>query len=210
MHALIICNGFPPSKLLLTQEVAKADLIIGADGGGNILLNHLIKPDVVIGDLDSFQKPEKPDFEILLDRGQETNDLEKALEYALKAGSDSCTVLGAFGKRMDHSLKNLSVMKKFDDKLSSLVYKDEYQKAFLVSSYYEDQLPAGTIISLFPLSGIVKGITTNGLKYPLQNDELRNGARDGTSNENIQPAFSITVDSGDLVVFVELRPAGDE
>ncbi|MEX0719091.1 MAG: thiamine diphosphokinase [Balneolaceae bacterium] len=206
MHTLIICNGFPPSRLLLKQEVQQADLIIGADGGGNILLDHKVKPDVVIGDLDSFQKPDKVNFEVIRDTDQESNDLEKALTYALNKDTTSCTVLGAFGKRMDHSLKNLSVMKQFNSRLNPLVYKDEYQKAFLVQDYFESQLPAGTIISLFPLSGVVEGITTTGLKFPLNNESLINGRRDGTSNENIQPAFSIEVTSGDLVVFIELRP----
>ncbi|WP_421773410.1 thiamine diphosphokinase [Gracilimonas sp.] len=203
MHAVIVSNGFPPSKELLEEELKSADLIIGADGGGNTLLNHGHTPQVVIGDMDSFNKPEAPDFEIIKDADQETNDLEKALSLALYRDVETCTVLGAFGRRMDHSLKNLSVLKRFDAAFNELLFKDERLSARLVSSAYSGKLPVGSIISLFPLSGKVTGITTKGLKYPLNNEILENGERDGTSNENVEEEFSIEVESGDLVVFLE-------
>lgn len=203
MHAVIVSNGFPPSRELLESELKSANLIIGADGGGNTLLEYGITPHLVTGDMDSFKKPDNVDFEIIRDPGQETNDLEKALALALQKEARSCTVLGAFGRRMDHSLKNLSVMKQFTPKFERLVFEDEILTAFLMTSAYKAELPKGSIVSLFPLSGEVTGITTEGLKYPLTDETLENGRRDGTSNETIEPAFSIEIKSGDLVVFVE-------
>lgn len=201
MHAVIVSNGFPPSKELLDEELASADLIIGADGGGNTLLTNDFIPDVVIGDMDSFKKPETVSFEIIQDPDQETNDLEKALSLALYRDMETCIVLGAFGQRMDHSLKNLSVLKRFHSSFKQLLFKDERQSAQLVSSTFKAELPVGSIVSLFPLSGKVTGITTKGLKYPLKDEVLENGERDGTSNENIEREFSIEIESGDLVVF---------
>lgn len=203
MHAVIVSNGFPPAKELLETEIKSAHLIIGADGGGNSLLKHGVTPHVVIGDLDSFQKPETVDFKIIHEAGQETNDLEKAISLALQKEATSCTVLGAFGKRMDHALKNLSVLKKYDSAFRPLVYKDEFFTASMVNAKYENELPVGSIVSLFPLSGSVTGITTHGLKYQLNNESLENGRRDGTSNETVEPEFSIEKGSGDLVIFVE-------
>ena len=202
MHAVIVSNGFPPSKELLDEELASADLIIGADGGGNTLLTNDFIPDVVIGDMDSFKKPETVSFEIIQDPDQETNDLEKALSLALYRDMETCIVLGAFGQRMDHSLKNLSVLKRFHSSFKQLLFKDERQSAQLVSSTFKAELPVGSIVSLFPLSGKVTGITTKGLKYPLKDEVLENGERDGTSNENIEREFSIEIESGDLVVFL--------
>lgn len=203
MHAVIVSNGFPPTKELLESEVEKAELVIGADGGGNKILNHGFTPHFVIGDLDSFQDPENADFEIILDEGQETNDLEKALSLALEKKAKTCTVLGSFGKRMDHALKNLSVLKKFDDHFKTLIYKDEVFEAFLATGSTNMKVGEGRIVSLFPVSGEVRGITTKGLKYPLDDETLKNGERDGTSNETVEDEFSITVGEGDLIVFVE-------
>lgn len=203
MHAVIVSNGFPPTKELLKTEIENADLIIGADGGGNIMLSHGVTPHFVIGDMDSFKKPKFVNFEVIHDPDQETNDLEKALSLALKKEAETCTVLGAFGERMDHALKNLSVLKQYDSAFRQLNYKDEIFQAFLVSNEYKGSGPVGSIVSLFPISGEAKGITTQGLKFPLTNDCLKTGERDGTSNETVQPKFSIKVEEGDLVVFVE-------
>ncbi|MFN1835043.1 thiamine diphosphokinase [Balneola sp. MJW-20] len=203
MHALIVCNGFPPPDKLLRTETSEADLVIGADGGGNILLAHDLVPDVIIGDLDSFVRPETVAFKLIKDPDQDTNDLEKALKYALSQNVATCSIVGAFGQRMDHSLKNLSVMKQFNDCFKELYFVDEYQKVFLLKEPLDIRLPKGTIISLFPLSGEVTGITTKGLMYPLDDDVLKNGVRDGTSNETVQEQVHISHEKGDLLVFIE-------
>lgn len=205
MHAVIVSNGFPPTKELLQVESANADILIGADGGGNRILEKGFVPDFVIGDMDSFQKTERDDFEVIYDSDQETNDLEKALNLAVKKGANTCHVLGAFGQRMDHSLKNLSVMKQFHPKFEKLIYRDEQFDAFVVGDQYSAKTEIGTTISLFPLSGAVHGISTQGLKYPLSSETLENGLRDGTSNETNEPEFSVKVEDGDLIVFVERK-----
>ncbi|MDR9419237.1 thiamine diphosphokinase [Gracilimonas sp.] len=205
MHVLVVSNGFPPPKDLLEAEFKKADLVVGADGGGNKILKYGLLPNVIIGDLDSFEKPKDVDFEIIHEPEQETNDLEKALSLVITRGADTCTVLGAFGKRMDHALKNLSVLKKFDAAFKKLIYKDELFEASIINGTFSEECPVGNLVSLFPLSGEVTGIVTEGLKFPLNNESLKNGERDGTSNETISDQFSVSVESGDLVIFVERR-----
>lgn len=205
MHILIVCNGFPPSLEMLKNEIRESDLLIGADGGGNVLLAYNLNPDLVIGDMDSFRKPLDSDIQTIYDPDQETNDLEKALNYAVAQNADSCTVLGAFGKRLDHSLKNLSVMMQFHSRFETLHFKDEYQKVFLVDSFFETEVKRGSVVSLFPLTGTASGITTKGLQYALTNEELKNGLRDGTSNKAIDDRFSVEVKKGALAVFIELE-----
>lgn len=203
MNAVIVSNGFPPKTELLQQEAQHSDLLIGADGGGNRILEKGLRPHIVIGDMDSFEKPENPGFEVIYEPDQETNDLEKALRLALDKGVETCHVLGAFGLRMDHSLKNLSVLKQFHDRFETLLYRDETFDAFMVQQQFSMKCEVGNIVSLFPLSGAVHGITTTGLRYKLSGEKLENGQRDGTSNETTDPEFSIQIESGDLIVFVE-------
>ena len=104
---------------------------------------------------------------------------------------------------MDHSLKNLSVLKQFNSCFKELFFIDEYQKVILLKEHLNLQLPVGTIISLFPLSGEVTGIKTRGLKYPLNDELLQNGVRDGTSNESVEEHIHVSHDKGDLLVFIE-------
>ncbi|WP_138432028.1 thiamine diphosphokinase [Fodinibius saliphilus] len=199
---LILCNGSPPSRELFRESFAQADYFIAADGGGNIARQFSTQPDVVIGDLDSYKPVSNEPFKVVSRPNQEYNDLEKALTYADKEGGTHIHVLGATGYRLDQTLKNLSVLKQFNSNFQSLVMKDNYGDTQLITPTYETELAIGTTVSLFPLSGTVTGITTHGLKYPLENESLTNGIRDGSSNEVIKPTVEITYQSGDLLLFV--------
>lgn len=199
---LILCNGHPPTEQLLCKYRANADYFIAADGGGNISLDFGIQPDVVIGDLDSFDEPENADFEIIHKPDQYSNDLEKALQLALQKQGTHVHILGATGRRMDHTLKNLSVLKQFHEQFEALRLRDTFGEIRLLDSPFEKEFAIGTTLSLFPLSGTVSGITTHGLKYPLDNEMLKNGIRDGSSNEVIDSPVRITYKRGDLLLFV--------
>lgn len=202
MKTLILCNGQPPAPQLFAECREWADFFIAADGGGNIARSFDSLPDIVIGDLDSFEQSESHSYEIVFDPDQETNDLEKALSRALKEGAGDVIVLGATGKRLDQTLKNLSVLKQFNDKFETLFYKDNFGDIFLIPNSFSKEIEAGTPVSLFPLSGKVTGIKTEGLKYPLDNEELMNGVRDGSSNRVTFSPVKISYVTGDLLMFI--------
>lgn len=204
---MICCNGRPPAGALLHQAASWAEYIVAADGGANVLLSHAIIPDAITGDMDSYSRqaferflkyrkqhessPEKtPDF--FPNPDQESNDLEKALKLVLTRAKvphstekTEVLICGATGYRLDHSLKNLSVMQQFSSRLPRIFMIDDYVCSFVhpPRKTLQFSLPVATPVSLFPLSGRVEGLTSRGLKYELQNDFLENGRRDGSSNE---------------------------
>lgn len=202
MNTLILCNGTAPSRTLLERSRLWADYFIAADGGANIAKSLDTLPDVVVGDLDSFDPADEEPFGIIFKPGQETNDLEKALKIALKENSDHVLVLGATGKRLDHTLKNLSVLKQFNDRFETLVFRDDFGDMLLIPNEFQADFEIGKQISLFPLSGIVEKVSTDGLKYPLREEALENGVRDGSSNEVVSTPVKITHETGDLLLFV--------
>lgn len=202
MHALIVCGGTPPTKKLLQAEINTADLVIGADSGGHVIIGHGFTPDIVIGDIDSFHYTNHEGIVIHQDMDQETNDLEKALNYALKKEAEHCVVLGTLGRRIDHTFKNLSVLKQFHPLFRSLIFRDDYGDTWMLESPSVIDLEPGTVISFMPLSGKVEGIITTGVQYPLNKESLEAGVRDGTSNTAIHSQVTVTFESGDLAVFV--------
>ncbi len=207
IKALIVCNGEAPPRELLKGAAAESNLIIGADGGGTTLLEAGITPDIILGDMDSFDEEEHPELNVLSLDDQETNDLEKALDYAIKQGAGSAVIMGAFGKRVDHGLKNLSVVYKYSDRFDELCFRDIYQDIFLIESPYHGRFPINTTISLIPLSGRVSGIRTSGLAWPLNNEDLKVGKRDGTSNRTVKEEIEISFESGKLLL-CKVHPAG--
>lgn len=200
MKAVILCDGHIPKKTIIQHELSGSEFLIAADGGANQAHELNFIPDVIIGDLDSYRVTGKEKALIIKDEDQETNDLEKALRYALQKYATEIIVFGATGKRLDHTLKNLSVLLQYDSKFDSIILVDDYVTMKIIQSPFKESFNVGAIISLFPLSGKVEGISTKGLKYPLNDEALENGIRDGSSNEAIEETVEIKFKKGDLLL----------
>ncbi|MBP3192836.1 thiamine diphosphokinase [Natronogracilivirga saccharolytica] len=199
MQFLVVANGERPSRGLFTMLHQYCDSMIGADGGGHTALAYGYRPDAIVGDLDSFPETGKLTCEIIHNPDQETNDLEKALDYALTHGATRVDVIGATGLRTDQTLKNLSVLQQFSPRFEHLAFWDDQLYMRIVPKSFSIELPPGNLVSLFPMSGKVKGIKTSGLRYPLNNETLRNGYRDGSSNVVIDGSVTITYQTGALL-----------
>jgi thiamine pyrophosphokinase len=123
MKIAVIANGeWDPEWGRKEFAQKPIDVLICADGGGNLAISSGKIPDVLIGDLDSITEEN-------LNRCRENNtkikkyprekdqtDLELALEYAetyLKAygtQEDEISLYAGAGKRLDHLLGNIALM----------------------------------------------------------------------------------------------------
>lgn len=206
-HALVIANGEPPKKQLLLSLVRDAQCIVCADGGANTALKFGIVPHAIVGDMDSIHAETLVKFRSVphyTDSSQDSTDLEKVVRWTIREGYDHITVAAALGKRLDHTVGNLGVMARFyPDAVIRLV--DDLGELTYIGKRTEFEAKVGSTVSLIPLSRC-EGITTTGLKYPLINESLELGVRDGTSNEVTSSPVLITVQSGHLVLY-RLRPS---
>lgn len=207
MHAIILCNGRKPPLRLISNELERANLFIAADGGANHAEELGLIPDLIVGDLDSYRPANPPEsVEVILKPDQETNDLEKALWSALDRDVTTVSIYGATGDRIDQTLKNLSVLRQFHHRFEHIRFVDRHGELFLLPKTYRAKLPIGTTVSLIPLSSRVEGITTRGLQYPLNDEDLEIGERDGSSNRALEPEIRIEHKRGDLLLFVKTKP----
>jgi len=199
MRILIVANGKEPSVELLGSLHSACNRFIAADGGGNVAIRMGYHPDVVIGDMDSFRHTDVYRGKLIHEPDQETNDLEKALRFAQKNQAGRVDVVGATGERIDHTLKNLSVLQQFDPCFNQLAFFDDRLFSRIIPRDFSLSLPPGHLVSLFPLSGKVEGIITDGLRYPLRDESLENGRRDGSSNETQSGEIRIRHRTGALL-----------
>ncbi len=199
---LIVGNGESPPASFLRAHFDQADWCIAADGGYDILRAVGIRPDVVTGDLDSLTSHVEDGVRLVMNPDQETNDLEKALQLALDEGARHAVVIGATGLKLDHTLKNLSVLLQFHSKFESICFDDERCRMIILEKETELSLKIGTDISLYPISGKVEGIVTHGLKYSLNDEFLENGVRDGSSNEVVSNPVRIQYKRGYLLAII--------
>jgi thiamine pyrophosphokinase len=200
--ALLICNGQPVRRSVLTRLVRSADLIVAADGGANMARRSGISPDVIIGDLDSIAPATKRHFRhsvIIHVRRQDNTDLEKALDYLVSLKVRDVTIVGLTGRRMDFTLANLSVLWKYAPHLEWRVAGDDWY-AVPVRGRLRIRARIGTTVSLIPY-GPCSGITLAGLKYPLVNGALRIGEV-AVSNSVRRSIFSVQLKRGKLLLIV--------
>jgi thiamine pyrophosphokinase len=202
--ALLIANGEGCSFELLGQLLEWSPFIVVLDHAIHRVLDLGIKVDVLLGDFDR-----NVDFDEILARqypleiaptpDQDKTDLEKGIEFLIERGFPAVNIVWATGRRADHSITNLTNIVRYKDQIK-IVLLDDHSKVFPLVGTFEKWYAEGTPISLVPV-GTVEGITTEGLKYNLQADELKLGYRSGNSNEAAADGFvKISAQSGDLLI----------
>jgi thiamine pyrophosphokinase len=183
--ALIIANGAACQPELLGQLLEWSPLVVVLDSAIERVISLDIKVDVLLGDFDrdfnpdDYQARQYP-LEIVHTPDQNKTDLEKALDYLIERKIPAVNIVWATGRRADHTITNLTNIVRYRD-LIKIVILDDHSKIFLLPNKFEKWYTAGTPISLIPI-GVVKGIHSQNLVYPLANDTLTIGYRTGSSN----------------------------
>ena len=202
--ALIIANGEACSEDLLGQLLEWSPFVGVLDSAIHRVLDLGIKVDVLLGDFDrnldleAIQARQYP-LEIVHTPDQNKHDLDKAYEYLIEKGFPAVNVIWATGRRADHTMTNITNLVRYSN-LLKIVLLDDYSKIFRLPNHYEKWYPAQTPISLIPV-GEVMQITTEGLVYNLQEENLTLGYRTGSSNETAQDGFvKISYQTGDLLL----------
>ena len=202
-QALIIANGDVEPQMIDRIDLTAVDRIVAADGGAVRALACGVTPDVVIGDFDSLPpnfKAQHGEMQFMHRPSQELNDLEKALLYCKKEGAEKVVLIGLTSSRADHTMNNFSVLAKYADKFQFEMYCPHAQ-IFLVREKLQFNARKGQTVSLIPL-GRVEGVRTKGLQYPLNDEALALGEREGASNRATDGPFQVSTRNGVLLVFV--------
>ena len=204
MHVLICANGAPQT---LPRALPAADYIIAADGGARLCRRAHLCPNLLIGDLDSLTPAEIAELRA---EGAEVRqfpvqkdqtDLELALDAAVEIGAERITILGALGGRWDQSLANLMLLAHPRWRSLPVVLVAGEERVLLIAERTRICGKVGDTVSLIPLAGDARGVTTSGLAYPLTDGVLPFGATLGVSNVLSAPCAEITVRSGLVLAF---------
>jgi thiamine pyrophosphokinase len=206
-RALILCNGDPPSPELLLREAAGADLFLCTDGAYAVAARLGVRPDVVVGDMDSGAA-DVSGVEVI-DAGpheqQNDSDSEKALRHAVQWGRDrgdgarmEIHLLGASGSRPDHTLANLMLCGAYAQHAEIVLVSDHWEARVMAGSH-ELAVPVGRTVSVVPL-GPEALLRAEGLAWPLP-EPLRWGTR-GLSNRVVRSPVRVHITAGAVALFV--------
>ena len=207
--AVIVGNGQFPKKEYPLYLLESADYVICCDGALDTYLRHfsgrnLRRPDVVVGDMDSLSKKTAErfrDIAVKIDE-QETNDQSKAFHYILEHFPDVDTIhiLGATGKREDHTIGNLSLLMEYAREMRrqdcgrtvSVDIVSDWSTAFAITDSCTLDVGEGRSVSIICPDNSLN-IKSEGLVWPTDNvvfDNLWQTTLNRASADRISLTFS--------------------
>ena len=207
-NIIIVSGGCAVDPAFFIQQIEKTKnrLIICCDGGARHFRKLQIKPDVIIGDMDSIDsaqlaKCSRQQIEIIrYSANKDFTDTELAIDYAMKLKPQKILIWCALGGRIDHTLANVFLLLKGQERGIEMFLMDEYCEAFIPDKEHFFNKEKGETVSLLPLTPEVTGITLSGFIYPLQNGTLKMGESRGISNIINQAQAVIKIKKGKLLV----------
>ena len=200
--ALLFINGYAPESF---PDPENYDLIACTDGAFHYLKRlgfPLGKLDFISGDFDSHSGADENVYEhkFIYTPDQEKTDFHKALEIISEKGFKNIDVFGASGGEQDHFLGNLTVAYTFKENLNIKFY-DEFSEYFFIPKTYLLKNVKDKLVSLYPFP-TVEQVTTQGLNWPLNRENLSVTTRIGTRNFAVEDEVTIAYEKGDLMIFI--------
>ena len=217
-RALVLADGDPPTQAGLDRAwpgwADGIDLVVAADGGARLAGALGLAIDAWVGDGDSLGAAALDELRRsgipieLAATDKDASDAELGLLAAIRAGAREVTILGALGgPRLDHALANVQLLAHPAAAGLAVRLLDPAGCVRLLVAPDRDGAPVrlelvcrqGDTVSLLPL-GDAGGVTTTGLRYPLDDEDLPAGPARGLSNVRVGSSASVTLGRGRLLV----------
>lgn len=190
-------------------HISAADKVICADRGYAHAEKMGIVPDVIVGDFDSYtgKLPENTEIHRSVPEKDDT-DTMLALKLAIDRGADNVKIYGALGGRFDHAFANVQALKYASEHGCRAVIEDSDNEICIqTAGEVTYPLRRGWYFSIFAYSEILRIKKLVGVKYPLENAELKSSFPLGTSNEIISGSALLSIESGTaMIVRSKMQP----
>ena len=198
IEAVILANGDYPSNEKPLQILEEAPFVVCCDGGANeyIAKGHL--PNIIIGDGDSLSEENRLKHASLLHHipDQETNDQTKAVQYLLAQGKRKIAIVGATGKREDHTIGNVSLLMEYMRMGAVVRSYTDYGVFIPCKDTCTFNCRIGQQVSIFNFTA--KNLQSEGLAYPIYDFT---SWWQGTLNECTDTSFTIKAE-GEYLLFI--------
>jgi thiamine pyrophosphokinase len=205
--ACVFVGGESPHPFV-APVAQKCTTHVAADSGWRHALSIGVTPTVVLGDFDSitasellaareaqvslFEYPSDKDF----------TDAEIAFQYVAGTTSESLLLVSGGGNRFDHltSLLHALCHEHLTPIRRCAIIADTRIDIVTASHSLSLNVDFGQIVSLVPIGGDAIGVTTTGVRWPLQDNILRAHESRGISNVATDSVITVSVINGSLAV----------
>ena len=183
-------------------------LFIAADSGLTAAESAEIKPDWIIGDMDSLQDNSRltlyPTERVIRHpRDKDFTDTELAFNLAAEKGCDEIWIIGGGGGRIDHLF---GIRSMFEREIfpSRWITEKEDIRCIDAGNELNCTLQKGACVSVFPLSGGPWEAKSEGLKWQLNGVPWTRGFF-GLSNVAVDGEFTVAVKAGRFMVILPVE-----
>jgi thiamine pyrophosphokinase len=201
-RTVIVADGTFPEHDIPIGYLWNARRIVCCDGSVENLVKAGYIPEAIVGDMDSISEENAERFNdrMFHDDNQDTNDLTKAISWCSQRGYNDIVIVGATGKREDHTIGNISLLAEYAKDVKVIMVTDTgIILPFLESS--EILSFAGQQVSIFAINPETE-ISSYGLLYPLEKKKIRNWWV-ATLNEALGEKFTLEFNHGMVIVYLK-------
>jgi thiamine pyrophosphokinase len=201
--AFLLADGAPLPRAV-RDRLRRGSITVAIDGAAELARREGWRPDLITGDFDSVRGTTLAYFsrlgvEILHTPDQDYTDLEKALAWCALRDMRTITVAQGAGNRLDHSLGNLALLKRFHSPRRELLFYTETERL----RYAEDETlrlkgRAGRRLAVIPFPAAK--VSSRGLRYEMKGLDLALGVRESISNAARRTDVVLEIRGGALVI----------
>jgi thiamine pyrophosphokinase len=198
VDAVILANGEFPVHNIPVSILKNCPYIVCCDGAVNKMPSS-IEPCAIVGDCDSLSATNKEKYKDIIHRisEQDSNDLTKSVKFCIEQGKKRIAIVGATGKREDHTIGNISLLAQYLDLSEDIFMITDYGIFNAIDSFSSFESYKGQQVSIFCISP--SPVTFHNLRYPVENRQLTNWWQ-GTLNEAESDVFAVDA-KGKVIVF---------
>ena len=196
--AVVLAGGEYPTAPLPLEILHDAPYVVCCDGAADRYIATGRVPDAIVGDGDSISAKNRDTFAHLLHifSEQETNDQTKAVTFLLEQGKRRIAIVGATGRREDHSIGNISLLIEYARTGADICSFTDYGMFIPCNGTTTHKCHKGQQVSIFSITA--KELSADGLLYPIY--DFTNWWQ-GTLNECTGDEFTIKA-KGEYLLFL--------
>jgi len=192
-----------PITIAKRFEILTTDFLIAIDGGLDCCRKLGLTPHLLIGDMDSLDKPDEVNTAIYAQtvvvrypHEKNETDTQLAVQYCLEHKLRRIIIFNDLQGRCDHALALMQNLQEANRQGCQAEVWSENQRAFILNKRNVLQYPAGSLLSIIPLTSTLSLKRSSGLKWALDNLRLCQWQSRAISNELLSETAEIVVAGG--------------
>jgi thiamine pyrophosphokinase len=207
MKGLAFIGGDGPDADVCARLAKEADLTVAADSGLMSAENAGLRPDWIVGDMDSLDDIARlgkypPSRVLRFPVDKDFTDTELAIDLLWEKGCRDVAIAGGGGGRLDHIL---AIAALFERERAPKRWFTAREEIFLVSGEFNHHAEKNGRISVFPLGNAPWEVCSSGLKWPLDAPSasaMWKRGFFGLSNVAETGLFTIKVSAGRFLIVI--------